>query len=416
MATIDGGQIKQIYRFGSGDRLAVAGVWSGGKWSPGSDLLVRQYRDKLLMGIWRIAGVDLLSRKRTDPVLLLTPIKASATIEDQDILVFGDGVYSNLKVVKTNIPIESDVAVEIGSAHYHAIAVVKNDSVSELLVFHEPEASLERQPQQPVWWRGTQYEAIIDAPDFAIESDYPVEIKLNHKYVSVERVIRTLSPVRSFALDVGQELLFRSQRPPGGKRLTATYEYFDPLITVDRGSILLFIHPARPRQIPLFVQTEEPLRILSKVLYAAVRGNVEEVTKPLLERVFSVDELLKKVGQLADTATRFGSFFLRTPDIPDGITVGAEAAQAIRQGIRALTTRSLERIGTLYGMDLVRSWFRIMVDQGSTQEDWTLRFPQEMRDRIEGRAPRQVKVSFETKSRPDMTRGTGTLLGIHDIE
>ncbi len=125
-------------------------------------------------------------------------------------------------------------------------------------------------------------------------------------------------------------MLFREQRSPGGKRLSPTYQYFDPLITVDVGSVQLRVHPARPRQIPLFLKAEEPLRLMVSVLAAASNGHAESVTRLLLESVFSVDELLKRVHMLANIAVRFGNVTLRSPDWPDGFQINANTEQVIR--------------------------------------------------------------------------------------
>jgi hypothetical protein len=306
--------------------------------------------------------------------------------------------------------------VEFGGNRYHAVAKVGQVSVNEIIVFHEPEAAIDRTASQPVWWRGKQYVAKVAEPELQIEFQYPVELYLNHHDISVRQVIETLHPIRAFAIDAGQEMLFREQRSPGGKRLSPTYQYFDPLITVDSGSVKLRVHPARPSQMPLFLKTEEPLRLMVSVLAAASNGNAESVTRLLLESVFSVDELLKRVHMLANIAVRFGNFTLRSPDWPDGFQINKNTEAVVRNCLNRLETRTLERQGLLYGLDLIRHWCRILVQIDEDKEDWTLKFRENLAEYVRGNVPRPVIIVFETKSLPNMLRGTGTLLKIQQDE
>ena len=417
MTRVDGGIVSQVSQFpGDKGRIAVSGVWSGGRWTPGTDLLVQHYREKLLLGVWRVTGIEIMSRAAKSPLLLLLPVRQSVSPQEDDIFVFDNGVYSILPISETDLPVRSSSAVELGGNRYHAVAKVGQVSVNEIIVFHEPEAAIDRTASQPVWWRGKQYVAKVAEPELQIEFQYPVELYLNHHDISVRQVIETLQPIRAFALDAGQEMFFREQRSPGGKRLSQTYQYFDPLITVDVGSVKLRVHPARPRQMLLLLKTEEPLRLMVSVLAAASNGHAESVTRLLLESVFSVDELLKRVHMLANIAVRFGNFTLRSPDWPDGFQINANTEQVIRGCLGRLEIRTLQRQGLLYGLDLIRRWCRILIQGDENQEDWTLKFHESLTDSVRGNVPRPVIVVFETKSLPNMVKGTGTLLKIQQDE
>lgn len=407
-ALVDGARVRRVFEQPTG--MAVQGLWSGGAWSPGEGATVRHFRDRLPLGIWRISGVDVPSGFGALPVVFLRPLAEARSIEPGDVLVLGEGLYSTLNVGSSMVPPGS--AVEIGSAGYRAITEGDADQTRRLLVFHGSDAAIERTQSLRGVWRGSDVTFELDHPRFAADLDYPVEIKLNGAAVSLHRVLQTLSPVRGFVLDTGQELLYRTQRGHNAKRISGTYTYFEPLFSAEPGSLRLFIHAAKPDQIPLFVELDQPLRLFADILRAAARGDAEAVVGPLAESVFSVDELLRKVASVAETASRFGPFMVRTPDEPDGFQVTATAARVIRSGIQSLETRTLEREGILYGLDLYRNWLRLMVETDRGLEDWTLRYESSLRDQVQGQAPRNIKVRFETKSRPDMLRGTGKVIAI----
>jgi hypothetical protein len=206
--------------------------------------------------------------------------------------------------------------------------------------------------------------------------------------------------------------MFFQQPRASGRRIMKTYDYFEPSITAASGSLQLFVHPCEPMQLPLYVHPDEPLRLWIQVLDAARRGAVSSITGPLLERIFSVDELLRQVHKFVEVGIRYGDLRVNAPGLESEIVVAREVGDAIQASINALETRNLSRDGVLYALDLVRRWFRILVEEGGEQEDWTIRFDDQWKEQVSGTVPRQVVVEFATQTRPEMKRGTGNLISI----
>ena len=414
-SSVDGGIVKDVVPFfRSGRQRAVVGVWSGGSWSPSTKEIVRQYRGNTLIGVWQIVGVDYPVRQQTDAVLLLDPQGEALPPLAGDVLVFGDGVFSRLPVVESTLTLETDAAVEVGEMRYHGVAQVHDKRIEAIWLFHQVDAVIDRNEVQPLWWRGKQFSARLRLSHFADTTSYVVQLTLGSKQIALQYLLHTLPPLRAFVLDAGQEMLFQEQRPSHGRRLSHTYEYFEPSISAAPGSLRLFVHPCEPIQLPLYVQPEDPLRLWVRVLQAAFQRSVHGVTQPLLERVFSVDDLLKRIRQFVEVGVRYGDLRVAASDVSEEMVIERHVLEVVETSINILETRHLRRTGVLYALDLVRSWFRILADEAGQQEDWTIRFDQPWRDKVSGTVPRGVVVEFSTQTRPEMKRGTGILISIQD--
>ena len=150
------------------------------------------------------------------------------------------------------------------------------------------------------------------------------------------------------------------------------------------------------------------------MLQAAFQSSVQKVAQPLLERTFSVDDLLKRVRQFVEVGVRYGDLRVAAPDVSGEIVIERHVLEAVQASINTLDTRHLRRTGVLYALDLIRSWFRILVEDEGQQEDWTIRFEQQWREKVSGTVPRGVVVEFSTQTRLEMKRGTGILISIRD--
>ena len=75
------------------------------------------------------------------------------------------------------------------------------------------------------------------------------------------------------------------------------------------------------------------------------------------------------------------------PDVLGEIVIERHVLDAVQTSINTLAIRHLRRTGVLYALDLVRSWFRILVEEEGQQEDWTIRFEQQWRSRVSGTVP-----------------------------
>jgi hypothetical protein len=417
MPTVDGGIIQSsVPLWGESRRVAVQGVWTGGVWHPSTKTILRQYRGTTLVGVWRIVGVDIPSRQYSDAVLLLEPEGNILPPQQDDIAVFGDGTFSRLPIRESEVTLSSATPVEFSTEKYHGIAVVKDRRIDYILLLHKQDSLIENRPDQIIFYDNKPYTVKIGLPHFSGEVDYLIQVSLNGKIISTSRLINTLNPLRSFMLDSGQELLFQVQSTPHRRRLAKTYSLFEPSVTATAGSLKLLIHPCRPFQLPLYITPDEPLRLFIQILRTAAYGSMDAIAQPLLERVFSVDKLLKQVRQFIHGAGRGGEFTISATDLREEITFGQQIAEVIHDSIQTLETRELERKGLLYGVDLIRGWCRILTETDGEKEDWTLHFEKQWRETIKGEIPREVIVEFLTQARPGMKRGTGKLLSIQNTE
>lgn len=407
MSRVDGAVVTKTVATSGRKNVGVLSMWSGGEWQIGSHATVKHFRGRLPIGVWQIDSVEVLGRAK-GTVVWLTALKRYATIGVGDVLVLGDGAYTTLRVDETDLP-ESDVLpVVLGKERYHAL-LRRTDGGNELLVFHQPDASMGYAAEHPIWYREREYH--VRLPELRHSGlGYQLEVRAEDDTIPIKWLVKVLGPIRGFALDAGQELLFQRQRTPGGRRLGATYTNFDPLVGASAGSLRLSIHPASPEQIPLFVSPDEPLRRLGTVLEKASRGDAEAMVQSLSEDLFSTDSLLTKVRQFTDVAVKLGGLSIRTPSAPDGFVIAEVADRTVAKSIASLETRVLERLGLLYGLDTKRGWCRVMSEgpEGAA-EDWTLRFDEELADTVSGRVPREVSVVFETQAPPEVSRGTGRL-------
>jgi hypothetical protein len=434
-AAMDGGIIQNVVPFfRSEHQRAVVGVWSGGRWSPTAKEVVHQYRGKTLVGIWQLKGVDYPARQPARAVLILERQGEALEPLAHDILVFGEGVYSQLSVADSDLTLESDAAVEFGNGRYHGVAQVHDGRIESVLLFHQIDAAIDRHEIHPLWWRGKQFSVQLKLAGIKNTPLYVIQLTLDSNKVSLQRLLKTLPPLRAFVLDAGQEMLFQEPRPLHGRRLAQTYDYFEPLITAAPGSLQLLIRPCEPNQLPLYAQSEQPLRLWIDVLAAASHGSVQEITRTLFERVFSVDDLLKRVRQFVKVGAQYGDLRVTASGLRDEIVIERRVVEVIQTSINTLETRRIQRTGTLYALELVRRWFRVLVegelvegglveeglaDKASGEmaeepEDWTIRFDDQWEEAVSGNVPRQVTVEFTTQTRPGMKRGTGTLISIRD--
>ncbi len=344
MPAVDGGIVKSsMPSWGSPRRVAVQGVWRN-----------------TLVGVWRITGVDIPSRQYSDAVILLEPEGGVLTPQKNDIIVFGDGMFSKLPIIESELVLESDSPIQLGVEKYHGIALVRNKRIDSILLFHHPDSVIESKPIQTIFWDGNPYIVKIKLSYFDDTADYLIQISLNEKNVSLYRLVNTINPLRAFILDIGQELLFQVQAGHSGRRLAKTYSLFEPSVTALSGSLKLIIHP-----------------------YGAASE-----------------------GEITVSAT----------DLADNITIGVRTAEVIQDSIQTLETRELRRKGLLYGLDLVRGWCRVLAEVDNEKEDWTIHFDKQWRGAVSGKVPREVVIVFLTQARPGMRRGTGNMVSIKEAE
>ncbi|MGB0386597.1 MAG: hypothetical protein ACPGWR_17445 [Ardenticatenaceae bacterium] len=150
-------------------KVAIRGVFSGGKWSPEADLVVTQYRDYRKLGRWRVVGSGHLSGVATDRLLIVAPESDGAPFSANDVLVFGDGTYTTLSVSDAELPLRADGSVEVGPERYRGVALLNGSSeLTRVLIFHERGAALPK-GLTSVLWREKEYKADLLLPDSYID-------------------------------------------------------------------------------------------------------------------------------------------------------------------------------------------------------------------------------------------------------
>ncbi len=220
---VDGGIVKDTMPFfRSADQLAVLGVWSGGAWSPESPVQVRQYRDDTLVGIWRVAGVDYPSRRNADAVLLIEPQGETSRPVADDIFVFGEGAYHHLPVVDSSLVLTSDAAIEVGDAHHHGVAQVRDGQVTSVVVFYRGDILMDREETLPIWWRDQEFFVRLARQQAVI---LPHESWLasfdRDPEEALERFLDGRAYMGYLERNEGHELLFRLFHEGRADRLTA---------------------------------------------------------------------------------------------------------------------------------------------------------------------------------------------------
>ena len=175
---VNGGLIKEIVHFpDSIERIAVKGIWSGGQWAPEEELLAYQHRNQTYLGVWRVVGVD---RMASDVLLILSPTQQNGSLTKDDILVFGEGLYTILEISETTLPSGKDCAIEFGHEHYHGIALLSRSQQPKLILFHPPGAKLPKGDMQSVWWRGQEFSVRIVSDDVESGEEATPSLESNH--------------------------------------------------------------------------------------------------------------------------------------------------------------------------------------------------------------------------------------------
>ena len=164
------------------NKIGIRGIFSGIGWSPGTRIVVTHYRDYRNLGSWIVAGTGHLSGVATDSLLVLaseTPtskLSGKTPFLPNDILVIGDGTYTELLFDKSDLELTADDRVEIGRERLRAVALLSQApnayspvTPTRAIVFHKPNIKLP-QGTAVIWWREKCYQASFSLPDTYIDS------------------------------------------------------------------------------------------------------------------------------------------------------------------------------------------------------------------------------------------------------
>lgn len=403
----DGGYVHGAMRFpGRPGVIAAIGTWSGGTWSPQSNMIVTQHRERRTIGLWHVVGVDIPARSRKSPALLLRPVGNEESLMRGDILTVGDAAFTEFDVTATNLPLSEHASVEVGPDALHGVAYVDAGRVSKLIIFHGLDDVLPREETHLVTWNDVNYSISIRMPP--VES---VELYLNGSHVTLARLLNTLHPVRGFVLGTGQEMLFRLPKASRGGFRAETKEFFEPTVSVASGSVRVILSQATPQRIPLFVSPSEPLRLLVSSLSEASSGNQRALLSALGQRVFSVNKFIGQLRAVSHAAaTSGGELNVRVHGRRE-FSVRAAAVNWLDKLV-SVREREARRVGELYAADFYRFWCKVLVRHEHGVEDWTLRFPDAALPLIREFMLSRVSVYFTTSAPDGVTIGAGTLIDI----
>lgn len=164
---IDGGIVKEVIllSIAGQKRIAVTGVWSGGKWGAHDQFSVRVFRKGVLLDTFQVVSVQMIAQR--DAILILSPDQKACLPAKGDLLLFKEGAFTMRDVYTTNLPINRDGAIEIGYQHYHGIAIAEQGAIHKIIFFHPVGAGLDPGEQQPVWWQGEQFSVQMAVQEIA---------------------------------------------------------------------------------------------------------------------------------------------------------------------------------------------------------------------------------------------------------
>jgi|GEM_PF-4750524 len=407
MTDIDGGIIQKAFPFprGDGATYALVGIWSGGNLAPADKPVLQHFRNRQVLGQTRLIGTEINNAVSRDVILIVS--KPQVPFEPGDILIFGDGYYSEIQIVEFTPVVPPNSAILFTFQQFHAIAIGK-DKVDKLIVFHKKSALISRDPSQSLHWRGTMFACKIQLP---VSADDPITLHFPAEAVSASKLLEALGYVQNFVLDAGHDLLHGIGQDPAPKK---TRSVFDPQVSAQAASLKLIISPPRADVIPLAVAPSEPLHILVSALSAASVGDTGGLMQIMLSKFSSVDDLLKDLRRIANISVKFGGFLVGYSDPASEFKVSDTTLSSIQSSIRARPLRQVRKDGSLFAVELKRYWCKLAVGNDH-EEQWTLKYAVEIRDKIEGLIPRSVTVLFETRDKPDCARGVGRILSIRDI-
>jgi hypothetical protein len=414
MKIIDGAIVLGSMPFPRGDgKVAVRGIWTGGDWKPGDQLLVHHFNEQIFAGTWKISGIDLVSGIPRETVLILSPVTKPQPIRSGDILIFGQGAFSIFRVQQSKPPIEASMILDVGErGSCRALARASAEGQMEVLVFHEVGLDLELAS-----FRVARKDSEVFKVELSyVETQYPfytVDFRLAKPRVPVGRVIETLSHARSFVLAAGQEMMNLPRLR--GRYPDEVVELFEPRITAKAGSVHLFLHAAPPIQ-RLPFDRAAPLKLLADSLKTAASGDSQGVVKLLAESLQSIDFALKQLEDIVKISINNGDISVSASDSPEPFTLGSRALSTLETSKSTLQLRMLKRDGSLDGLMVRRNWCKFSPIGEGEGEEWTLKYSPDLKRKVQGQIPRLVSVIFETKSPPDSTQGTGRLLGIENLE
>lgn len=411
MTTLDGCVVKEVFNHPSGnDVVALRGVWSGGNWTSKATLTLRHQREEKFVGLWTIVGAE-RTTNGTDPLILVKPSHKNLAIHAGDTLLLGDHTVATKIVLRsTDLPHKRDCSVQFSVARFHGVLIHTSETEITLTLFHRPDATLFSFEEQPIFWQGKQYRAHI----LLEENNVFLNFKLAGENVRIKSLLDTLTPLRAFTLDAGQQLLYQRR---AGRKKRLVYDFFEPALQVSAGSVVVKVLPGKPSQLPLIIRPSEPLRLLVESFTQAVNGSVQELILALSSHVPSTESLLQHLLSFGRAALKCGGVVVTFQETGKEFPIDLRFLNTIENALSSLQWREVLLTGQLYAIETGQRWFRIAVQSQTTTEHWTIHFDHSWSKTIEGGVvPRMVAVRFATAAPESATSGRGELIAYFETK
>ncbi len=396
--SVGGGVVSDVQRHPTvKDAIAIGGVWASGFWPRESSFLASIIRGGRHFAALRVVGVERIrTRSGAHRMSLLTAPTATPP-NVGDVIAFGGTVVSELVADGLSWPISAHgTVVRVGA--YQLPGILLSTPSPRLLVFLAPEQ--EHSLAQTVQLHRDQDTTTVRLrrPTFEIP-----EFVLNGHDVSLDRLVNTLSPLRTFLLTAGHEIMFGEPRKERGASRKSVRATFEPTVSVLPGSVRLTLHPGEPAQLSLLYTPADPISALVECLTAVAHADADALQRALFKyRLLMTDRYLR---------------LLRTACLKSNCLVVRSASvgelRLIPERVNWLTTQLAEpsRVeevrGSLYALDLIRQWCRVLSDSGA---DWTVYFPDRERDRVKASVDTVVNVEVQTRARVGASIASGRLL------
>lgn len=414
MTPVDGGVVDSVSTWSPGgdNRRTVSGVWTGGRFTGATSMLVQQFRAGDLVGLWHATGalVQTPSTPSESAAAGTTALQLAPRASDRgpeilrgDVLVFGEGRSATFNATAP-IPVTRPLALHTPAHEHHAVLLPGAER--NLVVFHR---DLESMPaENPTIFMHRERRLDLRIAEFDRLTSASLEVVFEAATIALGRMTSVLPLVRDFILDAADELLFRDTRAPrGGRRHEMTYALYEPQFEAQPGSIRLILRPPTRDQIPLNALPDEVLSLLFESLRFAEAGDEQGLLNLLSARVLSVKTQLSRLQKIAGSAAINGDFLLRSSTSAEPVRVNARAFSTLRGAQRASAPRTLDRTGLVYAMDSLRFWCRLLSDSG---EDWTLRYEPALGDEMLAVFQKRASLRFMTSSTLEKPRGHGTIM------
>lgn len=338
----------------------VMGQWASFSYNPGYKYTLKQYREEVMIGTWRIKSVaSLAGAKKYDTAITVVPEIDNATIEPGDIIA-QEGV--DLEFWDIGNEISSPV---IGNSESYPdvlkVIIYNIDGGVTAAIATTSSYKFNSDKDIDFKYRGKKIQLSLIQKSSNITPERPFEVKIKSNVVSLRTFINTMNPIRSFILDAGEEQFYSVS-----KRARKKLSVFEPNLALKAGSIRIMLSPVETEEMELFSKPDQPYILLYKAMKFAERQNMLSLLQMLGARFYDVKRYLSHL--LAFSRIYKGETSLEFILGEDRIEITHNSFETIQAAIATIKEREITITGMPYAIDTKRHWFKV-IDETS-QVDW----------------------------------------------